>query len=86
MTLDLLGTIAAVLTTLSFMPQLIKIWRTRSAADISYAMYALFILGLVLWLAYGAAIGSVPMVLANGAVLAQALAVIVMKWRLESRS
>ncbi|MEK7943681.1 SemiSWEET transporter [Pigmentiphaga sp. YJ18] len=85
MSIDLLGTVAAILTTLSFMPQLIKIWRTRSAADISYAMYALFVLGLVLWLVYGAAIGSVPMILANGAVLAQALAVIAMKWWLEAR-
>ncbi|MDF3833316.1 SemiSWEET transporter [Cupriavidus basilensis] len=81
---DMVGLLAGCCTTVAFVPQLVKIWRSRSASDISYGMYLVFILGVVLWLGYGVAIGSRPMVLANAAVLAQAIAVVILKRRFKS--
>lgn len=49
--LTALGCVAATCTTLAFVPQVLRVWRTRSATDISGAMYGLFILGLALWVA-----------------------------------
>lgn len=82
--LDGVGLVAAVLTTGAFVPQLLMIWRSRSAADISYGMYFTFIAGVLLWLGYGIAIGSMPMVVANAATLLQAIAVLVLKRRFEA--
>jgi MtN3 and saliva related transmembrane protein len=61
----LLGLVAGALTSLSFLPQLIKIWRTRSAGDISLAMYVVITTGFVLWLWYGILIFSIPVIVAN---------------------
>jgi len=80
---DLLGFAAAACTTLSFVPQVLKIRRTRSTGDISAGMYWLFIFGLALWLGYGAIIGSWPILLANTLTIALATAVLWMKWRFE---
>ncbi|AOY92211.1 hypothetical protein BKK79_10800 [Cupriavidus sp. USMAA2-4] len=82
--LDGVGLLAAALTTGAFVPQLLKIWRSRSAADISYGMYIAFIAGVMLWLGYGVAIGSMPMVVSNAAVLLQAVAILVLKRRFEA--
>jgi MtN3 and saliva related transmembrane protein len=60
-----LGYIAALLTTGSFVPQAVKTIRTRNTAGISLAMYVIFTIGVVLWLAYGIALDSWPMMLAN---------------------
>ncbi|MDF3889101.1 SemiSWEET transporter [Cupriavidus basilensis] len=81
---DMVGLLAGCCTTAAFVPQLVKIWRSRSASDISYGMYLVFIFGVALWLGYGIAIGSRPMVLANAMVLVQAIAVVILKRRFES--
>jgi MtN3 and saliva related transmembrane protein len=78
---DLLGTAAATLTTLSFLPQVVKTWRTQSAADFSWIWVAGFGAGLFLWLVYGIAIGSVPLIGANGLTLALVMTIAVVKWR-----
>ena len=77
--LNVLGFVAGVLTTAAFIPQVIKIWRTRSARDISLGMYTVFTSGVVLWLVYGLALGSMPIILANIFTLVLALAILVMK-------
>lgn len=77
----LIGYAAAILTTTSSLPQVIKVWQTRSARDISLPMYSLFILGTALWLSYGVAIHSLPVALANAATLVLAGAVLVAKLR-----
>jgi MtN3 and saliva related transmembrane protein len=79
--LNILGFVAGVLTTAAFIPQVLKIWRTRSARDISLGMYAAFTSGVVLWLVYGVVLGSMPIILANVFTLVLALAVLVMKLR-----
>jgi len=77
MVTESIGYLAAILTTISFLPQVIKVWQTRSARDISLPMYSLFILGTALWLSYGVAIHSLPVALANAATLVLAGGVLV---------
>ncbi len=50
---DTLGLIAGGLTTISFLPQVIKTWRSRSAKDLSFRMFGIFSVGVLLWLIYG---------------------------------
>ena len=64
-TIDILGLIAGSLPTVAFVPQLLKVWKTKSANDISYIMFILFILGIVLWEIYGWEIHSFPVILFN---------------------
>jgi len=78
---DLLGYAAAILTTASFLPQTLKSWRTRDLSGISLGMYGLFTLGVALWLAYGVALGSWPIIAANAITLALAGTVLVLKLR-----
>lgn len=61
----LAGYPAAFLTTIAFVPQAWKSWRTRDLAGVSLHMYALFTLGVALWLVYGVAIASLPIIVAN---------------------
>ncbi|MDH5857967.1 SemiSWEET transporter [Lampropedia aestuarii] len=81
--IDFIGALAGMLTTISFIPQVVKIWRTRSARDISYGMYTCFISGVALWLCYGLLIGALPIVLNNAIVLLLAILVIMLKYRVE---
>lgn len=78
---ELIGYPAAILTTAAFVPQAWKSWRTRDLSGISLPMYALFTLGVGLWLAYGIAIESWPVIAANGTTLALAGLVLWLKWR-----
>jgi len=82
-TLDLLGLVAGSLTTISFVPQVLKIWRTRSGQDVSFGMFILFSLGVLLWLVYGLALGAVPIIVANAATLILALVVLALKLRFD---
>ncbi len=85
MPLDLnhLGFAAAACTTGAFVPQVVMVWRERGAPGISTSMYLMFILGVTLWLLYGLALGSWPVVIANGVTLALASSVLGMKWYFE---
>ena len=60
-----LGLIAGFLTTLSFVPQVIKTWQTRSARDISLGMFLIFCTGVALWLVYGILIKDLAVILTN---------------------
>ena len=77
--MEWVGSAAAACTTISFLPQLVRVWRRKSASDISLAMFLLFDLGLVLWLLYGIGIHSVPIIAANTVTLALALTILVLK-------
>lgn len=63
------GYAAAILTTVSFVPQAYKTWKTRDTSGISLIMYSMFVLGIVAWLAYGVLMHSWPMILANSITL-----------------
>lgn len=76
---DIVGFLAALLTTASFVPQAWLTFRSRDVSGISLAMYSAFTVGVALWLAYGVLTGAWPIVLANAITLALALAILVMK-------
>lgn len=76
---NLFGYPAAFLTTIAFVPQAWQSWRTRDLSGISLPMYALFTAGVALWLGYGLAIGSVPIIAANVVTLLLASVVLWLK-------
>ena len=78
---DLLGIVAGTLTTLSFVPQLLRIVRTRSADDISWGMFSVFALGTTLWMIWGFTQNAVPVILANVVTLVLAAIIMILKWR-----
>jgi MtN3 and saliva related transmembrane protein len=78
---DLIGYIAATLTTVAFVPQAVRTLRTRDTAGISLAMYALFTTGAGCWLAYGLAIGSWPVILSNAVTCSLSFVILVLKMR-----
>ncbi len=77
--LNLLGFSAAVLTTTAFVPQVVKVVKTKSTKDISLLMYLLFTAGVALWLIYGFAISSLPVIVANAITLLLSIVIIVYK-------
>jgi MtN3 and saliva related transmembrane protein len=77
--LNLLGLLAAFCTTMAFVPQLVKVWRSRSANDISLGMFSLMTLGIALWLIYGIALLDLPLIVANAITLCLAASILVMK-------
>ncbi len=76
-----LGALAGLCTTISFLPQLVRAWRTRSTRDISLPMFSLLVLGIFLWLIYGALIGDLPLILANGVSLCLTGSILYLKLR-----
>lgn len=76
-----IGYVAAILTTCSFVPQAWHTFRTRDVTGISLGMYAVFAIGVALWLAYGLLLSAWPIVAANAITLALALAILAMKLR-----
>lgn len=74
---DLIGTIAATLTTLSFLPQAILVLRTQETRGISLGMYSAFTLGVALWILYGIQLGAIPIIIANSVTFCLALSILV---------
>lgn len=66
---EILGYIAAFLTTASFVPQAALVIRTRRTGGISLLMYSMFVTGVALWLAYGIMKGAMPIIAANAITL-----------------
>ena len=66
----LLGLAAAFCTTVAYLPQALKTWRTRSTGDLSLPMLLVLTTGLLLWLVYGLIIGNVPLIFANSVTFA----------------
>ena len=69
------------LTTCSFVPQLTKVWRSKSADDLSYGMFSAFSAGISLWLLYGVLRSDLPVIIANGVTLVLSVAILVLKMR-----
>ena len=77
--IDAIGLIAGILTTTAFIPQVLKIYRTKSGKDISGRMLSLFSAGIVLWLIYGILLNSLPLILSNVVTLLLSLTIIGLK-------
>lgn len=74
-----LGYLAAVLTTISFVPQALLIIKTKNTKGISLPMYILFTIGVACWLLYGIYFGMIPVIIANFITLALALVILTFK-------
>ena len=75
----ILGLVAATFTTLSFLPQMMKTWQTKSAKDVSFVMLICFNIGIFLWLIYGISLNALPIILANGVTLVFTLIILWLK-------
>jgi MtN3 and saliva related transmembrane protein len=64
-----LGLMAGAMTTVAYLPQVIKTWRSKSGEGISWSMMIILCLGIVLWLVYGVYVHDVPVICANGVTL-----------------
>lgn len=83
-TTTMVGFFAGFLTTISFLPQVVKTWKTRSASDLSLGMFSVFSVGVLFWLVYGFLIQEPPMILWNSVTLIFVLAILVMKLKFDS--
>lgn len=76
-----LGLVAGVLTTIAYLPQLIKTWQSKSADDLSWSMLIILCVGIVLWLVYGFSVRDIPIVAANIVTFVLASVILVLKIR-----
>jgi MtN3 and saliva related transmembrane protein len=79
--IDGIGLLAGLLTTAAFVPQVWKIYRTKSGKDISGRMFSMLSVGMLLWLIYGLLLRSMPLILTNAVTLVLSLAIIALKVR-----
>ncbi len=79
--IQLLGLAAGTITSITFLPQVIKIWKTKSAKDLSIAMLLLVILGVSIWLIYGILVKDIAIIYTNSMVLAMGLLMLYFKYR-----
>ena len=77
--ITILGLIAAVSTTISFLPQVIRTVKTKSTGDLSLAMYLFFSFGVLMWLIYGIMIRDLPVIIANAATILLSLIILFYK-------
>lgn len=75
----IIGLFAAFCTTFSFLPQAIKVIKSKQTKDLSLGMYSIFTLGVLLWLIYGVFIKDIPLIIANVITLIFASTILIMK-------
>jgi len=75
----IVGLTAAAFTTIALLPQLVKVWKTKSTRDISTGMFLLYCSGVFLWFVYGVYINDLPIMLANSLAFIQALVILTFK-------
>ena len=76
---EIFGFAAATLSTIAFLPQVVKTWKTQSAKDVSYALLLTFSTGCLCWVIYGFQVGAKPVMIANTFTLALNLGILGMK-------
>jgi MtN3 and saliva related transmembrane protein len=79
--METLGYIAGILTTIAFVPQVMQIYKTKSAEDVSLAMFLLFTAGVVMWLVYGIQSQAVPVIAANSITLILSCVILFFKFK-----
>jgi MtN3 and saliva related transmembrane protein len=77
--ITIIGLIAALFTTVSLLPQLIKVYKTKSTKDISTGMFTLFGIGVLLWFVYGVFVNDLPIIVANSLAFIQATVILFFK-------
>ncbi len=83
--INTIGLLAGLLTTVAFVPQVLKIYRSKSGRDISARMFTMFSIGIALWLYYGVLLQSLPIILANAVTLVLTLTILALKVRYSGR-
>ena len=78
---EIIGVLAALCTTIAYAPQAYKIFKEKSAKEVSLSMYLILLLGLILWLTYGFLIDSFAIKLANTITMVLAVSIIYFKLR-----
>jgi|LGOV01.1.fsa_nt_gb MtN3 and saliva related transmembrane protein len=63
--IEIVGLVAGVLTTIAYLPQVRKTWKTKSVKELSLSMYIVMFVGVMLWLTYGILLQSISIILAN---------------------
>ena len=84
-TTTILGYVAGAVTTTSLVPQVMKIWKTKSARDVSLGMFLIFSIGISLWIAYGFFLHSMPIIVANTVSLLLGFIVLGLKLKFNGR-
>jgi MtN3 and saliva related transmembrane protein len=84
--METLGYVAGILTTLAFVPQVLQIYKTKSAKDVSLAMFLIFTAGVVMWLIYGIKTSALPVIAANAITLILALVILFFKFKYRKTS
>ena len=84
-TTTILGYVAGAVTTTSLVPQVMKIWKTKSARDVSLGMFLIFSIGISLWIAYGVFLHSMPIIVANAVSLLLGFIVLGLKLKFNGR-
>ncbi|MBT3066963.1 SemiSWEET transporter [Rhodoferax sp. U11-2br] len=79
--IDIIGSVAATLTTISFLPQAWHTFRTKDVSGISLGMYTVFTTGVACWLVYGLLMDAWPIVISNAITVSLAAAILGMKLR-----
>ena len=79
--LKYIGFFAAFCTTIAFVPQVIKLYKSKSTKDISLYMFLIFTIGVLSWLIYGIIIFNIPVILANAVTLVLSLIILIYKLR-----
>jgi|TARA_B110000908_G_C10221721_1_gene435722 MtN3 and saliva related transmembrane protein len=79
--IEIIGLIAGAFTTASFVPQVIKTWKAKSADNLSLSMYLVMLTGVILWLIYGIYLESISMILANTVTAILVCAILFFKFR-----
>ena len=76
---SVIGLCAGALTTIAFLPQVLKAWKTKSTKDLSLTTFVIFWLGVSLWLVYGILIDDLPIILANSITFLMAMSIVAIK-------
>lgn len=79
--METLGYMAGILTTIAFVPQVLQIYKTKSAKDVSLAMFLLFTTGVGMWLLYGIKSHAVPVIVANSVTLILSVVILFFKFK-----
>lgn len=83
---EVFGFAAATLSTIAFLPQVVKTWKTRSAKDVSYALLLTFSTGCLCWVIYGYQVEAKPVMIANAFTLTLNLTILALKFVFENNS
>ena len=84
--LDMLGMAAGCISAITFLPQVIKTWKTRSASDISLLMFTFATISVIMWLVYGIILANIPIIFTNAMVLLFSLIMLYLKYRFRNNT